>query len=661
MTISTTSIIIALTLILGFSSYLIAKSELLKSTDELLLNKAIDSANLVDAQIKSNTISIEFLGNLDVMSNPDVSQEEKFTELKRQKAEIGLSKIGLADNDGILTLDDGTTVDIYNEESFSKTYAGHTYFSEPIKNNDTGEVEIVMAAPLVYKGTRTGSIVGYRPAEEFYKIANDIQIGEEGYAFILNSGADVISHPTINSHESEDNEEIVNFNEFADFLNNDNASNMASMISSNEAGTGNYTEKGEKTYLSFAPIRSKGWTLIVSVSEAEALAGLKSLGRTLLILVVLAAIIGIVFSTLFSKSLTRPIAAITNNTYKLSQLDLRHDIDEKLVRRKDELGQMANSLQIVISSMRQFANEIQDSSQQVAAASEELAAISQESSAASASIAENSNDIADSSNTQLEEIINVASEIDYISVEVDNAGTEINNTEELSKNVFDQTKLGQGKIEEVITQMNNIKDSTTSVQSSVNDIGSSSKEMNNMVVMIENVASQTNLLALNAAIEAARAGEYGRGFAVVADEIRKLAEETQNSTREIQALINKNNLLVEDANKNMNYSSNEVELGVVKVNETQDAFNEIASLINQVTSGMAEVVSATENVEDHAELLTNSSSSIENMSKEIAAQIQNSSAASEEQMASMEEVTSSTESLARLAEELQLLIENIQL
>ncbi len=233
----------------------------------------------------------------------------------------------------------------------------------------------------------------------------------------------------------EDNK--VNFSGFKDHIANsfmEEIDAIGEKIRKGEPGIGRYMEDGKMIYIGFAPpIKSKGWTLIVNIDESEALSGLKGIKYSLVLMVLMAIVVGTAFSLLFSRSLTKPIIQVTNRAYTLSQLDLSQDIDEKLLRREDELGKMANSLQVVIQNMRNLAKEIQESSHQVAASSEELAAISEESTAAATNIAQSSGEIANGSNAQLEEILNLASSIKDISTQIQKVSIQTGNAGVLGK------------------------------------------------------------------------------------------------------------------------------------------------------------------------------------------------------------------------------------
>src|SRR5699024_9304388 len=118
--------------------------------------------------------------------------------------------------------------------------------------------------PIRYENRIVGVIVGYKPAKDFYNIADDIKIGERGYAFILNDTADVIAHPTVVSGATKEGEKekVINFTNIQERVPDKYKNDVVKIdekIKKGESGIGKYYDNGKVQYLGFAPIKSKGW------------------------------------------------------------------------------------------------------------------------------------------------------------------------------------------------------------------------------------------------------------------------------------------------------------------------------------------------------------------------------------------------------------------
>jgi len=238
---------------------------------------------------------------------------------------------------------------------------------------------------------------------------------------------------------------------------------------------------------------------------------------------------------------------------------------------------------------------------------------------------------------------------------MDRAITHIANTDSAagkSVQAVETAKEGSQSIAKAITQMTKIEQTVNNSARVVTKLGERSKEIGQIVDTISGIAGQTNLLALNAAIEAARAGEQGRGFAVVAEEVRKLAEQSQDATKQIAELITEIQGDTNQAVIAMTEGTYEVKVGTEVVTTTGHAFGKITTLVTQVSEQVNEISAATQQLAASSQQIVLSVQEIDGLSKNAATEAETVSAATEEQSASMSEIASSSHDLANMAQEL---------
>jgi methyl-accepting chemotaxis protein len=203
-------------------------------------------------------------------------------------------------------------------------------------------------------------------------------------------------------------------------------------------------------------------------------------------------------------------------------------------------------------------------------------------------------EMAKSQSHQTMQTSEVASAVEQMTKTItDNASVAAKTSEIANKN-GDVAKEGVDIVKQTITKMNDIAQVVTRSANTIGKLGDSSKEIGEIVSVIEEIADQTNLLALNAAIEAARAGEHGRGFAVVADEVRKLAERTTEATQSISDMIEGIQDQTSEAVSDMTKGTDEVELGISLADKASNFLNLILQNTSDVNEMIAQIASATE-------------------------------------------------------------------
>ncbi|RSK52810.1 methyl-accepting chemotaxis protein [Bacillus canaveralius] len=204
-----------------------------------------------------------------------------------------------------------------------------------------------------------------------------------------------------------------------------------------------------------------------------------------------------------------------------------------------------------------------------------------------------------------------------------------------------------------IAQMEMINQNTSETGSVIQMLNEKSLEIEKIVSLIKSIAEQTNLLALNAAIESARAGEHGKGFAVVAAEVRKLAEQSGESTGQINNLIKDIQQSVNQAVESTIKGENAVKTGTELVNNAGHSFEEITTAVVQVVDRLKDVTTSMDQINEGTFSLVDTMVGVNETTVKTSEYAQEIAAATEEQTASMEEVSAATVTLARTAQELQ--------
>ena len=297
--------------------------------------------------------------------------------------------------------------------------------------------------------------------------------------------------------------------------------------------------------------------------------------------------------------------------------------------------------------------KLQAHAEKAAAASQELTAASQQAAEASGHIAESLSEISGGVTEQSEAARQADSVVGDITDQASEVAQKADAITMVAKMTLDGVNAGRTSIQEVVGHMEKIYAGTRPVQESLHALAGSSEEINNIVGIISGIAEQTNLLALNAAIEAARAGEYGRGFSVVAEEVRKLAEESGNSSRQIAELVAKIQSDMHQAVQAGDESDESVRQGKASVEKADGVFASILVSIEALAGGIDEVSSSIQKVASDGQGMRTLIDNINRVSKTNAAQSQNISASMESQSASMQGIASAVRGLSDLAVNLQ--------
>lgn len=288
----------------------------------------------------------------------------------------------------------------------------------------------------------------------------------------------------------------------------------------------------------------------------------------------------------------RPIQDMMTGIEKVSN----GNYSVKLKETKGEFGQLAVKFNAMVETVGKLLNSVKSASNETTAHANTLYSSVEESGKTMEQITNEITDMSSRLKTQTEATNEVLLSLQELAVGVDSVARNSTDVSELSVKTEGQAKMGNESVNKVKEQMTYISSSTKHSEESIFALKLRSDEISKIVQLITDVADQTNLLALNAAIEAARAGEQGKGFAVVADEVRKLAEQSRGSAKQIEELISGIQIETEKAVESIQNEAKFVDEGVKLVEETGKVFSEILNSAGKVAVRVQEVSAATQQI-----------------------------------------------------------------
>ena len=581
------------------------------------------------------------------MSDPQVPVEEKQAIIDERVSMHGFQRGNIVAADGISVFDGN---DYSDREYVRQAMQGNVFVSEPLISKITGELSIMVAAPLYEEGNYEKSIVGvvyFVPHETFLNdIVSSIEIGENSRAYMINKSGGTIADVTLDT--------ITVQNIEAEAQSDASLKDLAAIhakMRQGDNGFGSYTSGEVKMFAAYAPVLdTDGWSIAVTAPQINYLASTRDAMVINIAVIVVSILISVVVALMLALNIGKPMKACGNRMKLLVEGDLETPMPT--IKNKDETGVLVSSteslvqgLRIVISDISYLLNEMASQNLDVHTQHEEvyvgsyqdilhsmrnmrlkLSSAMHQVNQSAEGVANASSQLSSSAQTLSQGTAEQAGSVQELAARISAISEEVKSTAGGALNVRSQTHQAGKEVSLCNQKMQNLVQAMEKIQAS-------SEEIEKILKTIDDIAFQTNILSLNAAVEAARAGSAGKGFAVVAEEVRSLAAKSAQAAQNTSELI---------AN-----STEAVHTGMEIAQNTANVLFEVVNSIQSVVEAI-----------DHIAVVSNEQSeSVEQVSEginQISVVVQSNSATAEQGAAASEQLSAEASCLKQLVNQFTL-------